>query len=457
MNSINKYNTFDHRQYYKTGYTTNFDSNSSITSNIAANIERGKQHSLSSFDSKKYLKNIAMLNNNSSSSSIKLANTNINESSLKKDSLSVYTGRNYIKKYLDNYESATTNHLNLNESDIEQNLELKANESSSSMDQSRSSSFKVKYDKMNISTIFQAINSNIGNSSLANCNVNNSGEINNNNMTTMTTVTVTTPATISPSINTTKIINEKMLKSNTLANFSDTSKYDMPHPRETFDNNLNARHTDPNNKSTYLTESSTIYPTPYKSKKYQNQAKNEKSTETHPTQSQNVIMRFEKLEEYFNKMAQKSSEAIAKEFEAQIAAASTANSGVVDQVAEFIEELKDFIDDRLVDTTCQLELSNQRIGDLHMSLNYLIGEITYLKFQNQELKNEMHSFLINLKNEQQKFISSNFNLESKNKFCNKCSSSSSKSKNKHKNKSSESSSSADYSSTTINTNSANTN
>lgn len=79
----------------------------------------------------------------------------------------------------------------------------------------------------------------------------------------------------------------------------------------------------------------------------------------------------------------------------QTSNAQTQQNGVVDQMASFIEELKDFIEDRLIDTTCQLELSNQRTSDLFMSLNMLIGEIAFLKYQNYELKNNLNSFIQN--------------------------------------------------------------
>ncbi|RNA38619.1 hypothetical protein BpHYR1_012063 [Brachionus plicatilis] len=60
---------------------------------------------------------------------------------------------------------------------------------------------------------------------------------------------------------------------------------------------------------------------------------------------------------------------------------------LVDQMASFIEELKDFIDDRLIDTTSQLEMANKKIGDLCQGINYLTNELVCLKYQNQELKN----------------------------------------------------------------------
>jgi hypothetical protein len=121
---------------------------------------------------------------------------------------------------------------------------------------------------------------------------------------------------------------------------------------------------------------------------------------------------MDKLEEFMNKLIAKTSSEVttkaAADAQAATAAASAAAAAsntasanvVVEQVASFIEELKDFIDDRLVDTACQLELSNQRVGDLHMSLNFLIGEITYLKYQNQELKSDMHLMYQDLKQQE---------------------------------------------------------
>lgn len=66
-------------------------------------------------------------------------------------------------------------------------------------------------------------------------------------------------------------------------------------------------------------------------------------------------------------------------------------SDLVDQMASFIEELKDFIDDRLIDTTSQLEIANKKIGDLYEGINYLTNELVYLKYQNQELKSIINS------------------------------------------------------------------
>lgn len=59
---------------------------------------------------------------------------------------------------------------------------------------------------------------------------------------------------------------------------------------------------------------------------------------------------------------------------------------VVDQLASFIEELKDYIEDILIDTTSQLEISNNHIYELFKSLNYLIKEVSALKIQNEDLK-----------------------------------------------------------------------
>lgn len=63
--------------------------------------------------------------------------------------------------------------------------------------------------------------------------------------------------------------------------------------------------------------------------------------------------------------------------------------GLVEKMASFIDELKDFIDDRLIDTTSQLELANQRISGLYFNLNYLTSELINLKKQNEELKKEV--------------------------------------------------------------------
>lgn len=62
---------------------------------------------------------------------------------------------------------------------------------------------------------------------------------------------------------------------------------------------------------------------------------------------------------------------------------------VVDQMASFIDELKDFIDDRLIDTTSQLEMSNCHIYNLYKRINYLIDQLSSLKIQNEELKQEL--------------------------------------------------------------------
>lgn len=72
---------------------------------------------------------------------------------------------------------------------------------------------------------------------------------------------------------------------------------------------------------------------------------------------------------------------------------SEENNAVVDQMASFIDELKDFIDDRLIDTTSQLEMSNRHIYHLYKSVNYLIKEVSSLKIQNEELKQEL--FILN--------------------------------------------------------------
>lgn len=62
---------------------------------------------------------------------------------------------------------------------------------------------------------------------------------------------------------------------------------------------------------------------------------------------------------------------------------------LVDQMASFIEELKDFIDDRLIDTTSQLEMTNRHIYHLYKGLKYLIKEFSSLKIKNEELKQEL--------------------------------------------------------------------
>ena len=65
------------------------------------------------------------------------------------------------------------------------------------------------------------------------------------------------------------------------------------------------------------------------------------------------------------------------------------NTVLIDQMASFIDELKDFIDDRLIDTTSQLEMANQRISGLYFNLNYLTKEFIDLKTTNEQLKAEL--------------------------------------------------------------------
>jgi len=61
-------------------------------------------------------------------------------------------------------------------------------------------------------------------------------------------------------------------------------------------------------------------------------------------------------------------------------------------MASFIEELKDFVDDRLNDTTSQLEMANQRITGLYECFNFVAGEFSLLKFQNDELLKELKQY-----------------------------------------------------------------
>ena len=65
---------------------------------------------------------------------------------------------------------------------------------------------------------------------------------------------------------------------------------------------------------------------------------------------------------------------------------------IVDQMASFIDELKDFIDDKLIDTTSQLELANQRISSLYDCFHFVAGEFSLLKFHNDELLKELKHF-----------------------------------------------------------------
>lgn len=71
---------------------------------------------------------------------------------------------------------------------------------------------------------------------------------------------------------------------------------------------------------------------------------------------------------------------------------SNESNTIVDQMASFIEELKDFIDDRLIDTTSQLEMTNRHIYHLYKSLKVLIENVSSLKIKNEELKQELMIF-----------------------------------------------------------------
>ena len=61
-------------------------------------------------------------------------------------------------------------------------------------------------------------------------------------------------------------------------------------------------------------------------------------------------------------------------------------------MASFIDELKDFVDDRLNDTTSQLEMANQRITGLYECFNFVASEFSLLKFQNDELLKELKQY-----------------------------------------------------------------
>ena len=65
---------------------------------------------------------------------------------------------------------------------------------------------------------------------------------------------------------------------------------------------------------------------------------------------------------------------------------------IVDQMASFIDELKDFIEDKLIDTTSQLELANQRISGLYECFHFVASEFSLLKFQNEELLKELRHY-----------------------------------------------------------------
>jgi hypothetical protein len=65
------------------------------------------------------------------------------------------------------------------------------------------------------------------------------------------------------------------------------------------------------------------------------------------------------------------------------------NNLLIDQIASFIDELKDFIDDRLVDTNSQLELANQHIVKLYKNIGCLTDELMHLKIQNENFKREL--------------------------------------------------------------------
>lgn len=115
-----------------------------------------------------------------------------------------------------------------------------------------------------------------------------------------------------------------------------------------------------------------------------------------PQQSSSTLLRKEILLIPSDKLDDLISKSINKAMKSNEmdAAAATATSGqIVDQMASFIDELKDFIDDRLIDTTSQLELSNRHMYHLYKSVNYLIKEVSHLKLQNEELKQEL--FILN--------------------------------------------------------------
>ena len=61
-------------------------------------------------------------------------------------------------------------------------------------------------------------------------------------------------------------------------------------------------------------------------------------------------------------------------------------------MASFIDELKDFVDDRLNDTTSQLEMANKRITGLYECFNFVASEFSLLKFQNDELLKELKQY-----------------------------------------------------------------
>jgi hypothetical protein len=134
-----------------------------------------------------------------------------------------------------------------------------------------------------------------------------------------------------------------------------------------------------------------------------------------------VLVSPEKLEELFIKYSSVNNRK--KDVEEQHMVTPSHLNTLSDQVASYIEELKDFIDERLIDTACQLEMANQRTSDLHMTINYLISEMSCLKYQNQELKNGLNSFLI---------IKSSNKVEDEEKSRRKCSKCRSKSRKNKK-------------------------
>lgn len=101
----------------------------------------------------------------------------------------------------------------------------------------------------------------------------------------------------------------------------------------------------------------------------------------------NIIVSIETDQQ---KVQQKQQQQPAKKLDTSFSTASSSNNNIlIDQMASFIEELKDFIDDRLIDTTSQLEIANKRINDLYNGISYLTHELISLKYQNQELKQEI--------------------------------------------------------------------
>jgi hypothetical protein len=243
MNSLHRYNTFNHRSCYpKSPYNNNFDSNSTINPRVSTNLEKIRQHSLSSFDQKKYF-NLSTNggisnNNNATNSTMKMSaihpnsynNSNaINGNNANVADVPVYDGRYYVKKYVDKYENQVNcKRMSFDESNFVEHqpcLDLK-------LEDNPHSSIKVKFDKSPISsTTIQTADF------AAPLCVKNAA----NNNVTMTTVTVTTPSPNSAdTTSTTTIINEKKLKSSTVANFNlvENSNYDFSNVIETFENNV---------------------------------------------------------------------------------------------------------------------------------------------------------------------------------------------------------------------------